>query len=405
MRSGNAPHPVSATKKELYHFDFYKPIILKYENFVNEKFKNNELIYLLLSFFVEYLQKYRNIAILNEKEYTNLIGGILLTFELNGSKPIYKQLMDEILAKIRSGELIPGAKLPTERELAQQLYVSRGTIKKAYKELADNNIIEIIQGSGTYVYAEKKLYDGGMRKQATNMINSLLDRLEFWDFPMEEIETLFHMCVTHRTRTSRPVRCAMIDCNSESLGIFKRQLSYLPDITLSAILVDSVIMDDTPEALLADYDLIFTTETHYSQITECLNIHLENLFPVSEALSQQCIISISTLPNNASIGIVTSSNKFANLICEEMERFCPLPSPLSIHFDVDVDSILQFIQKYDTIIISPNSAILEPGFSDSRLQSFYDRGGRLISFDYMIDRGSLIHIEELVSRILRDKYA
>ena len=328
-----------------------------------------------------------------------------MTFELNGSKPIYKQLIDEILAKIRSGELRPGEKLPTERSLAQQLYVSRGTIKKAYKELADNNIIEIIQGSGTYVYAEKKLYDGGMRKQATNMINSLLDRLEFWDFPIEEIETLFHMCITHRTRANRPVRCAMIDCNSESLGIFKRQMSYLPDITLSAILVDSVIMDDTPDALLSDYDLIFTTETHYGQVTECLKISPENLFSVSEALSQQCIISISTLPQNSSIGIVTSSNKFANLICEELERFCPLPSPLCIHFDVDVDSILQFIQKYDTIIISPNSAILEPGFSDSRLQSFYDRGGRLIPFDYMIDRGSLIHIEELVSRILRDKYA
>ena len=328
-----------------------------------------------------------------------------MTFELNGSKPIYKQLIDEILAKIRSGELRPGEKLPTERSLAQQLYVSRGTIKKAYKELADNNIIEIIQGSGTYVYAEKKLYDGGMRKQATNMINSLLDRLEFWDFPIEEIETLFHMCITHRTRANRPVRCAMIDCNSESLGIFKRQMSYLSDITLSAILVDSVIMDDTPDALLADYDLIFTTETHYGQVTECLKISPENLFSVSEALSQQCIISISTLPQNSSIGIVTSSNKFANLICEELERFCPLPSPLCIHFDVDVDSILQFIQKYDTIIISPNSAILEPGFSDSRLQSFYDRGGRLIPFDYMIDRGSLIHIEELVSRILRDKYA
>ena len=328
-----------------------------------------------------------------------------MTFELNGSKPIYKQLIDEILAKIRSGELRPGEKLPTERSLAQQLYVSRGTIKKAYKELADNNIIEIIQGSGTYVYAEKKLYDGGMRKQATNMINSLLDRLEFWDFPIEEIETLFHMCITHRTRANRPVRCAMIDCNSESLGIFKRQMSYLPDITLSAILVDSVIMDDTPDALLADYDLIFTTETHYGQVTECLKISPENLFSVSEALSQQCIISISTLPQNSSIGIVTSSNNFANLICEELERFCPLPSPLCIHFDVDVDSILQFIQKYDTIIISPNSAILEPGFSDSRLQSFYDRGGRLIPFDYMIDRGSLIHIEELVSRILRDKYA
>lgn len=328
-----------------------------------------------------------------------------MTFELTGSKPIYKQLVDEILLKIRRGELKAGEKLPTERELAQQLYVSRGTIKKAYKELADNNIVEIIQGSGTYVYTEKKLYDGGMRKQATSMINELLDRLDFWDFPAEEIETLFHMCILHRSRSNRPVRCAIIDCNSESLGIFKRQLSYLPDVTLSAILVDSVIMDDAPDSLLADYDLIFTTETHYGQITACLKNHHENLFSVSEALSQQCIISVSTLPEHASIGIVTSSNKFANLICEEMEQFCPLPRPLSIHFDVDTDSILQFIQKYNTIIISPNSAILEQGFSDPRLDAFYARGGRLIPFDYMIDRGSLIHIEELVSRLLREKYS
>ena len=62
-------------KMELCHLIFYKPIILKHLNSVNEKCKNNEFIYLLLSFFVEYLQKYRIIAILNEKEYTNLIGG------------------------------------------------------------------------------------------------------------------------------------------------------------------------------------------------------------------------------------------------------------------------------------------------------------------------------------------
>ena len=328
-----------------------------------------------------------------------------MQFTLDGNKAIYKQLAEQILLKIRSGELKAGQKLPTERELAQQLYIARGTVKKAYKELADNNIIEIIQGSGSYVYTEKKLYDGGRRKQATAMIDKLLDKLEFWDFPMEEIETLLHMCIAHRTRASRPVRCAIIDCNSESLGIFKQQLSYLPNVTLSAILVDSIIMDDAPDALLADYDLIFTTETHYDQVAQCLKNDFGNLFAVSEALSRQCIISISTLPAGASIGIVTTSNKFANLICEEIERFCPLPKPLSVHFDMDADSILRFIQNYDSVIISPNSTILEPSFSDPRLQAFFDRGGRLIPFDYMIDRGSLIHIEELVSRLLREKYA
>lgn len=77
MRSGNAPRPVYAIKHkmELFHLNFYKPIILKHSNFVNEKCKDNEFIYLLPPFFVEYLQKHKNIAILNEKEYTNLIGG------------------------------------------------------------------------------------------------------------------------------------------------------------------------------------------------------------------------------------------------------------------------------------------------------------------------------------------
>ena len=328
-----------------------------------------------------------------------------MEFALNGTKPIYQQLVDQILLKIHTGELKAGEKLPTERDLAQQLYISRGTVKKAYKELADNNIIEIIQGSGSYVYAEKKLYDGERRKQATAMINELLDKLEVWNFPMEEIETLLHMCMAHRTRTARPVRCAIIDCNPESLGIFKRQLSYLPNVTLSAILVDSVIMDDDPNSLLADYDLIFTTETHYGQVSKCLGGNCQTLFPVSEALSRQCIISISTLPGNAAVGIVCSSNKFANLIYEEMELFCPLTKPLPVHFDLDADSILRFIQKYDAIIISPDSVILEPGFADPNLSEFLNRGGKLIPFDYMIDRGSLIHIEELISRILHDKYA
>ena len=83
---------------------------------------------------------------------------------------------------------------------------------------------------------------------------------------MEEIETLIsYVCYpSYPHQPSCPMRNDRLQ-----FGIFGHFQAparpYLPDITLSAILVDSVIMDDTPEALLADYDLIFTTETHYSQ--------------------------------------------------------------------------------------------------------------------------------------------
>ena len=68
------------------------------------------------------------------------------------NKPIYKQLVDEILDDIKQGRLNPEDKLPTERELAERLGISRGTVKKAYKELADNGVIEVIQGSGSYIH-------------------------------------------------------------------------------------------------------------------------------------------------------------------------------------------------------------------------------------------------------------
>ena len=328
-----------------------------------------------------------------------------MEFQIDASGPIYRQLVEQILARIKTGELQPGDRLPTERELAAQLGVARGTVKKAYRELADNNIIEVIQGSGSYVYAERKLYDGQRRQRAVVMIEELLDKLEMWDFPVEEIDMLLHMCSAHRVRPARPVRCAIIDCNPESLGIFKRQLAYIPNITLSAILVDSVIMDDAPQALLSDYDLIFTSETHYDQVAQCLGSDRSKLFPASVSLSRQSIIHISTIPRGAAVAAVCTSNKFYNLICEELALAYPLSKPLPVHFDLDAESILRFISKYDTVIVSPDSIILEPDFADGRLQAFLDRGGQLISFDYMIDRGSLIHIEELVSRVLQEKYA
>mgnify|MGYP002611225316 CR=1 FL=1 len=79
-----------------------------------------------------------------------------MTFNLDPNKPIYQQVAQQILQDIKEGKLRPGDRLPTERELAAQLGVARGTVKKAYRELADNNLVEVIQGSGTYVHSHRQ---------------------------------------------------------------------------------------------------------------------------------------------------------------------------------------------------------------------------------------------------------
>ncbi|MFQ5622965.1 MAG: FadR/GntR family transcriptional regulator [Paracoccaceae bacterium] len=57
----------------------------------------------------------------------------------------------ELRRKILRGELEPHDRLPPERELAESNNVSRGTVRGALNRLADEKLVEIRRGSGTYV--------------------------------------------------------------------------------------------------------------------------------------------------------------------------------------------------------------------------------------------------------------
>lgn len=56
-----------------------------------------------------------------------------------------------IHSAIRDGGIPQGSRLPAERELAQQLNVSRDTVRRAIAQLRADGYVESLQGSGTYV--------------------------------------------------------------------------------------------------------------------------------------------------------------------------------------------------------------------------------------------------------------
>ena len=70
----------------------------------------------------------------------------------NGS-PLYLQLADAVAGAISGGELAAGARLPSERELAGLLGVSRTTAVNAYRELEARGLVRGFVGRGTYVSA------------------------------------------------------------------------------------------------------------------------------------------------------------------------------------------------------------------------------------------------------------
>jgi len=69
----------------------------------------------------------------------------------NSSTPLYAQLKDSIKQAIKSGQLKPNDKLPTEEEICAEFRISRPVVRQAYKELLDENYIVRFKSRGTFV--------------------------------------------------------------------------------------------------------------------------------------------------------------------------------------------------------------------------------------------------------------
>lgn len=66
-------------------------------------------------------------------------------------EPIYEQIKTQIRAAVLDGDLKAGEALPSLRKLAKELRISVLTVTRAYNELADEGVVQNIQGKGTFV--------------------------------------------------------------------------------------------------------------------------------------------------------------------------------------------------------------------------------------------------------------
>jgi GntR family histidine utilization transcriptional repressor len=69
----------------------------------------------------------------------------------DSSLPLYQQIKDGIVAKIRSAEWLPSQRLPSENMLVAELGVSRMTVTRALRELTQQGHLQRVRGVGTFV--------------------------------------------------------------------------------------------------------------------------------------------------------------------------------------------------------------------------------------------------------------
>ena len=86
------------------------------------------------------------------------------------TKPLYLQVHDVLLERILSGHWQPGKSIPNETDLARELSVSIGTVRRALANLESEHVIWRQQGRGTFVADQN---DGDHVRRLTCLRNEL----------------------------------------------------------------------------------------------------------------------------------------------------------------------------------------------------------------------------------------
>jgi DNA-binding transcriptional regulator YhcF (GntR family) len=77
--------------------------------------------------------------------------GLIIQIDMNNEVPIYRQLKTAIIKGILSGELKPGERLPSVRQLGCDLGINLHTVNKVYNLLKDEGYIHIHRNQGAII--------------------------------------------------------------------------------------------------------------------------------------------------------------------------------------------------------------------------------------------------------------
>jgi GntR family transcriptional regulator len=97
-------------------------------------------------------------------------------------RAVYQQIVDQIKRDIALGRLLKDEKLPTVRQLAQQLAINPNTIAKAYRQLEQEGIIVTRPGTGAFVASLDSHLSRAVKKK---VVSEELERIAVEAFHMQ----------------------------------------------------------------------------------------------------------------------------------------------------------------------------------------------------------------------------
>lgn len=295
--------------------------------------------------------------------------------------PVYRQLVDQINAQIRSGALKNGTQLPTVREMADLLHLSCGTVKRVYDCLRDMGDIEMTRRRGTfvkYVHSDKD----SRKLQAMTAIDRMMRTLTDLNFSPAEIQIFLSLKMREWGLRWSGIRVAMVmDC-PELIPVLEKQIARLGNVKV--IFCETRQLREYPYSIDEEADVILASPRDSQKILPHLP-DKSKLIKVAFSAGNQGLMDLARATERR-LGVLCLQDDFAFLVRE--------------HLPADVQDALRIVKcgdaadALDVLVLPPDWEKLFRAEDLAQMDSV-----EKIIFDYSIDEGSMIYLEERINRI------
>jgi len=323
--------------------------------------------------------------------------------------PIAEQIANQMLKSILDGNLDPGERLPTERDLALALGVSRGTVKRAYAKLSQSEAIDIRQGSGSYVLHNGHVLEQNQKKEAADVIAGTFERLRGMGLSEKEIFNLvnLHYLGASRKNSIRKISIMVVSNNYDILSDLEQQLSYLTYsspflFTLSFLTLDTIASNADPVQVLLGYDLVIASSIDYPAVMRIAPMFRHKTLEATISPRTRTLVELSALPPHSRFSVLYKTETFRDMVVRCLlslgfhreNIFCCLYSeynPVS-HSDNGVNAVINY---------NESPLFLDQAFAE-RNRIFTEQGGHILRFHYQIERSSLVFIEDQIQKLIQN---
>ena len=310
--------------------------------------------------------------------------------EEDSKLPIYRQIADWLDGRIASGELAPGHRLLTERELCAALHVARGTVKNAYIELGRRGKIEKIQGKGTFVVGGSKEKE---REAAVAAIRKTLQSLRTHGLGAQEIDDIIRREAWSRLSEAEKVHVIWVDRSPELLELSMRQISQECNVAVEPFLAGEKIAGG--ELCQHKFDLLATSVPCYAELVAAVEEQGALVERVALSVSSRTVGALARLRPDDRLAALYKSRYFLEYLQESL-RECGFGEGVDYFcLDGPLEGLWSNSREYSAVIVPPG---FTQGGMTALPRELLPYEGRLLPFEYMLDNGSLMHLKECAQR-------